>query len=79
MQKIEEKIAELVNMLNQETDKLLKLKKQLGENPAEQIEIYFKQLRENENSHMGLGDIRLTIAQQDEIVEMAQGIVMKPK
>ncbi len=37
------------------------------------IERYFKKMRHDQSHHLGLGDIRLTIAQQDEIVEMAKG------
>ena len=32
----------------------------------------FKQLRFNKNHHLGLGDIRLTIAQQEEICELVE-------
>jgi hypothetical protein len=32
---------------------------------------YFRDLRMDENHHIGLGDIRLTIAQQDEICDIA--------
>lgn len=33
------------------------------------IENYFKKLRFDKNHHLGLGDIRLTIAQQEEIIK----------
>jgi hypothetical protein len=32
----------------------------------------FEQLRFDKNNHLGLGDIRLTIAQQDEICELVE-------
>ncbi len=32
----------------------------------------FKQLRYDENHHLGLGDIRLTIAQQEEICDLVE-------
>jgi hypothetical protein len=32
----------------------------------------FKQLRFDENHHLGLGDIRLTIAQQNEICDLVE-------
>ena len=32
----------------------------------------FKQLRFDKNHHLGLGDIRLTIAQQEEICELVE-------
>lgn len=32
----------------------------------------FKQLRFDKNHHLGLGDIRLTIAQQDEICDLVE-------
>ena len=32
----------------------------------------FKQLRCDKNHHLGLGDIRLTIAQQDEICDLVE-------
>jgi len=35
-----------------------------------EIEEYFKKLRFDENHHQGLGDIRITRGQQEEIVEM---------
>jgi len=39
-------------------------------NPStKDIDTYFKELRFNENYHLGLGDIRLTIGQQKEIVD----------
>ena len=34
------------------------------------IKDYFNQLRFNKNHHLGLGDIRLTITQQDELVAL---------
>ena len=39
---------------------------------------YFHTLRFDENHHLGLGDIRLTIAQQEEIVSMVEEI-LQPK
>ena len=36
------------------------------------IREYFKQLRFDENNHLGLGDIRLTVAQQEEICDMIE-------
>ena len=33
---------------------------------------YFEQLRFDKNHHLGLGDIRLTIAQQEEICELVE-------
>ena len=36
----------------------------------ETIEEYFERLRFDPNHHTGLGDIRLTIAQQEEIIQM---------
>lgn len=38
---------------------------------------YFKKLRFDKNHHLGLGDIRLTIAQQDEIIQLVEGAKMK--
>ena len=35
-------------------------------------EEYFKELRFNTNHHLGLGDVRLTIAQQEELVKQIQ-------
>ena len=35
-----------------------------------EIESYFHKLRFDKNHHLGLGDIRLTIAQQDELVAL---------
>jgi hypothetical protein len=35
-----------------------------------EIENYFHKLRFDKNHHLGLGDIRLTIAQQDELVAL---------
>ena len=35
-----------------------------------EIENYFNKLRFDKNHHLGLGDIRLTIAQQDELVAL---------
>jgi coproporphyrinogen III oxidase-like Fe-S oxidoreductase len=40
-----------------------------------ELEDYFKKLRFDENHHLGMGDIRLTIAQQEEIVEMVKGLL----
>jgi len=37
-----------------------------------ELEEYFKKLRFDENHHLGMGDIRLTIAQQEEILEMVK-------
>ena len=34
------------------------------------ITVYFKELRFNKNHHLGLGDIRLTIGQQEEILQI---------
>ena len=34
------------------------------------VEEYFKQCRFDSDSHLGLGDIRLTIGMQEEILEM---------
>lgn len=33
---------------------------------------YFEQLRFDKNHHLGMGDIRLTIAQQEEICELVE-------
>lgn len=33
---------------------------------------YFEQLRFDKNHHLGLGDIRLTVAQQEEICELVE-------
>ena len=41
---------------------------------ADTIEEYFKKLRFDKNHHLGLGDIRLTIGQQEEIVEIARNL-----
>lgn len=35
-----------------------------------EIENYFYKLRFDKNHHLGLGDIRLTVAQQDELVAL---------
>ena len=35
-------------------------------------EEYFKELRFNADHHLGLGDVRLTIAQQEELVKQVQ-------
>lgn len=35
---------------------------------------YFKKLRFNKKHHLGLGDIRLTMAQQDVLVVMAEQV-----
>lgn len=35
-----------------------------------EIESIFKNLRHDKNHHLGLGDIRLTIAQQEEIIKL---------
>lgn len=37
-----------------------------------ELEKYFKKLRFDQNHHLGMGDIRLTIAQQEEILEMVK-------
>ena len=37
---------------------------------TEQIERLFLKLRFDPSHHLGLGDIRLTLAQQDEILEL---------
>ncbi|MFA5355284.1 MAG: hypothetical protein WC302_00900 [Candidatus Paceibacterota bacterium] len=39
---------------------------------AKKTEQYFKELRFDEKHHLGLGDIRLTVAQQEEIVKLAE-------
>ena len=36
------------------------------------IEKYFEELRFDKNHHLGLGDIRITIAQQEEIIAEIQ-------
>lgn len=33
---------------------------------------YFERLRHDENHHLGLGDVRLTLAQQEEIIELIE-------
>ena len=38
----------------------------------EELEKYFSKLRHNKKFHLGLGDVRLTIAMQEEIVEIAK-------
>ncbi len=38
--------------------------------PAEMVDEYFRKLRFSSSHHQGLGDIRLTMGQQDEIVEL---------
>jgi hypothetical protein len=48
-------------------------------NTVNQIIKYFETLRFNPKHHLGLGDIRLTIAQQDEIVEIVKHIITKNK
>lgn len=37
---------------------------------ARTIDAYFKSLRFNPSHHLGLGDIRLTVSQQEEITEL---------
>lgn len=42
---------------------------------ADKIERYFRELRFDKKHHLGFGDVRLTVAQQDEIVAMNGGEV----
>lgn len=53
-------VCELMKLYSQQQAKeqTIKLKK------------YFEKLRFSESNHLGLGDIRLTIGQQEEIVEL---------
>ena len=43
------------------------------------IRRYFEELRFDENHHLGLGDIRLTIKQQNEILEMLDELIKGEK
>ena len=43
------------------------------------IRKYFEELRFDENHHLGLGDIRLTIAQQNEILDILEELVKGEK
>jgi len=45
--------------------------KKVEGNKVKEIEEYFYKLRFDENFHLGLGDIRLTIAMQEEIIAIA--------
>jgi hypothetical protein len=38
------------------------------------INDYFEQLRHDENHHLGLGDIRLTVGMQEDIIEQLSNI-----
>ena len=48
-------------------------------NKVKKLEEYFYDLRFKDKSHLGLGDIRLTLAQQDEIVCMVLDMLEKNK
>ena len=39
-----------------------------------ELEEYFRKLRFDENFHLGLGDVRLTIAMQEEVVAIAKRV-----
>lgn len=39
------------------------------------IEKYFQKLRHSERHHQGLGDVRLTLAQQEELVERFEDLL----
>lgn len=39
----------------------------------------FKELRMSKHNHLGLGDIRLTVAQQDEICYLVESLIEKSK
>ena len=39
---------------------------------------YFAALRVNPNHHLGSGDIRLTLAMQDQVIQMFAGTINKP-
>jgi hypothetical protein len=41
------------------------------------VALYFETLRRSNYSHLGLGDIRLTIAQQLEIVDMIKKLELE--
>jgi hypothetical protein len=39
--------------------------------PAPSVADYFDKLRRDDNHHLGLGDVRLTLGQQEDVVQMA--------
>lgn len=44
-----------------------------------EIKEYFKKLRFDNDHHLGLGDIRLTISQQEEIIELVKKLINQNK
>jgi len=41
----------------------------------ERVEQYFKNLRFDKDYHLGLGDIRITLAQQEQILSLCKHVV----
>jgi hypothetical protein len=41
------------------------------------VNIYFTKLRNDKNHHLGLGDIRLTLGQQEEILSLIESATLK--
>ncbi len=44
-----------------------------------ELEKYFKKLRFDNDHHLGSGDIRLTISQQEEIIELVKKLINQNK
>lgn len=45
----------------------------------DRIEKYFKNLRFDENHHLGLGDIRITFAQQEQVLSLCKAAMSELK